>query len=56
MDLSLPTMLHLSIMILPSNHSFTSMHSSKALRFNGMNYAKWRHGMKVHLMSLNPGI
>jgi hypothetical protein len=21
-----------------------------------MNYAKWRHGMKVHLMSLNPGI
>jgi hypothetical protein len=41
---------------LPSNHSFTSMHVSKPPRFNGMNYAKWRHGMKVHLMSLNPSV
>jgi hypothetical protein len=38
---------------LPSNHSFTSMHSGKVPHFDGTNYAKWRHGMKVHLMSLN---
>jgi hypothetical protein len=38
---------------LPSNDSFTSMHISKAPRIDEMNYAKWRHGMKVHLMSLN---
>jgi hypothetical protein len=41
---------------LPSNHSFTSVHSGKVHCFDGMNYAKWRHGMKVHLMSLNPSI
>jgi hypothetical protein len=39
---------------LPYNHSFTSVHCGKAPYFDGMNYAKWHHGMKVHLMSLNP--
>jgi hypothetical protein len=38
---------------MPSNHSFTSVHVGKPPRFDGMNYAKWRHAMKVHLMSLN---
>jgi hypothetical protein len=38
---------------LPSNHSFTSVHSSMVPHFDGMNYAKWHHGMKVHLISLN---
>jgi hypothetical protein len=38
---------------LPSNHTFTSVHSGKAPCFDGMHYSKWRHGMKVHLMSLN---
>jgi hypothetical protein len=41
---------------LPSNHSFTSMHSKKAPRFDRMHYSTWHHGMKVHLMSLNPSI
>jgi hypothetical protein len=41
---------------LSSNLSFTSVHSSKAPHFDGMNYVKWRHGMKVHLMSLNPRV
>jgi hypothetical protein len=41
---------------LPSNHSFTSVHSGKAHRFDGMNYAKRHHGTKVHLMSLNPSV
>jgi hypothetical protein len=41
---------------LPSNHSFTSVHISKPPRFDGMNYAKWCHATKVHLMSLNPSI
>jgi hypothetical protein len=41
---------------LPYNHSFTSVHSGKAPCFDGMNYAKWLHGMKVHLMSLNPSV
>jgi hypothetical protein len=35
---------------LPSNHSFTSVHSEKVPHFNGMNYSKWFHGMVVHLM------
>jgi hypothetical protein len=41
---------------LPSNHTFTSVHSGKALCFNGTNYSKWCHGMKVHPMSLNSSI
>jgi hypothetical protein len=41
---------------LPSNHTFTSVHSGKAPRFDGMHYSKWHHGMKVHLMSLNLSI
>jgi hypothetical protein len=41
---------------LPSNHTFTSVHSEKAPHFDGTNYSKWRHGMKMHLMSLNPSI
>jgi hypothetical protein len=41
---------------LPSNHTFTSVHSGKAPHFDGMNYSKWHHGMKVHLMSLNMSI
>jgi hypothetical protein len=41
---------------LPSNHTFTSVHSKKAPHFDWMNYSKWRHGMKVHLMSLNLSI
>jgi hypothetical protein len=41
---------------LPSSHSFTSMHVGKLPRFDGTNYAKWSHSMKVHLMSLNPSI
>jgi hypothetical protein len=38
---------------LPSNHAFTFVHSGKAPHFNGMNYSKWHHGMKVHIISLN---
>jgi hypothetical protein len=38
---------------LPSNHAFTFVHFGKAPHFNGMNYSKWRHGMKVHIISLN---
>jgi hypothetical protein len=41
---------------LPSNHTFTSVHLGKAPHFDGMNYSKWHHGMKVHLMSLNMSI
>jgi hypothetical protein len=41
---------------LPSNHTFTSVHSGKVLSFDGTHYSKWHHGMKVHLMSLNPSI
>jgi hypothetical protein len=41
---------------LPSNHSFTSVHSGKAPCFDGMNYSMWHHGMKLHLMSLNPSV
>jgi hypothetical protein len=41
---------------LPSNHSFTSVHSRKAPCFNGTNYSKWHHGMKVHLMSVYPSV
>jgi hypothetical protein len=41
---------------LPSNHTFTFVHSRKVPHFNGMNCSKWHHGMKVHLMSLNPSI
>jgi hypothetical protein len=38
---------------LPSNHTFTSVHSGKVPHFDGMHYSKWHHGMKVHLLSLN---
>jgi hypothetical protein len=38
---------------LPSNHTFTIVHSGKVLHFDGMNYSKWHHGMKVHQMLLN---
>jgi hypothetical protein len=41
---------------LPSNHTFTSVHSGKVPHFDGTSYSKWRHGMKVHLMSLNLSI
>jgi hypothetical protein len=41
---------------LPTNHAFTSMHVGKPPRFDGMNYAKWLHMMKVHLMLLNLSI
>jgi hypothetical protein len=41
---------------LPSNHTFTSVHSGKVPCFDGTHYSKWRHGMKVHLMSLNPSV
>jgi hypothetical protein len=41
---------------LPSNHSFTSVLVSKPHHFDGMNYIKWCHAMKVHLMSLNLNI
>jgi hypothetical protein len=41
---------------LPSNHFFTSVHIGKPPCFDGVNYAKWCHGMKVHLMSLNPSV
>jgi hypothetical protein len=41
---------------LPSNHAFTYVHVGKPPRFDGMNYAKWCHAMKVHLMSLNLSI
>jgi hypothetical protein len=41
---------------LPSNHTLTSVHSRKVPRFDGRHYSKWRNGMKVHLMSLNPSI
>jgi hypothetical protein len=36
-----------------SNHTFTSEHCRKAPHVDGMNYSKWHHGMKVHLISLN---
>jgi hypothetical protein len=36
---------------LPSNHTFTSVHSKNVPRFNGMHYSKWNHEIKVHLMS-----
>jgi hypothetical protein len=38
---------------LPSNHTFTSVHSEKPPCFDGMNYSKWRHRIKVHLMFFN---
>jgi hypothetical protein len=41
---------------LSSSHAFTSMHIGKLPHFDGMNYAKWRHTVKVLLMSLNPSI
>jgi hypothetical protein len=41
---------------LPSSHTLISVHSRKAPHFDGMNYSKWHHGMKVHLMLLNPSI
>jgi hypothetical protein len=41
---------------LPSNHSFTSVLIGKPHHFDGMNYIKWCHAMKVHLMSLNLNI
>jgi hypothetical protein len=42
--------------ILPSNHSFTSMHIDKPPHFDGTIYAKWHHAMKVHLIFLNLSI
>jgi hypothetical protein len=41
---------------LPSSHSFTSLRVGKPPHFDGMNYAKWCHAMKVHRMSFNPSI
>jgi hypothetical protein len=41
---------------LSSNHAFTFMHVDKPPHFDGTNYDKWRHAMKVHLMSLNLSI
>jgi hypothetical protein len=32
------------------------VHIGKLPHFDGMNYAKWHHVMKVHLMSLNPTV
>jgi hypothetical protein len=39
---------------LPPNHSFTTVHTGKPPIFDGVNYAKWSHAMKMHLISLNP--
>jgi hypothetical protein len=41
---------------LPPNHSFTTVHTSKPPIFDGVNYAKWSHAMKMHLISLNPNV
>jgi hypothetical protein len=41
---------------LPSNHSFTYMHVGKLSHFDGMNYIKWHHAMKVHLILLYSSI
>jgi hypothetical protein len=38
---------------LPSNHTFTFVHSRKMPHFDVMSYSMWHHGMMVHLMSLN---
>jgi hypothetical protein len=43
--------------ILPSNSTcFMSLPIGKPPRFNGTNYTQWRHNMKMHLVSFNPGI
>jgi hypothetical protein len=41
---------------LPPNHSFTTVHTGKPPIFDGVNYAKWSHAMKMHLISLNPNV
>jgi hypothetical protein len=41
---------------LPPNHSFTTVHMGKPPIFDGVNYAKWSHAMKMHLISLNPNV
>jgi hypothetical protein len=38
---------------LPYSNAFTSVPIGKALRFDGMDYTKWRYSMKMHLISLN---
>jgi hypothetical protein len=41
---------------LPPNQSFTTVHTSKPPIFDGVNYAKWSHAMKMHLISPNPNV
>jgi hypothetical protein len=42
---------------LPSNNvGFVSMPICKPPHFDGMNYTKWSHNMKMHLISLNPSV
>jgi hypothetical protein len=41
---------------LPPNHSFTTVHMGKPPIFDGVNYAKWSHAMKMYLISLNPNV
>jgi hypothetical protein len=38
---------------LPPSSAFTSVPVGKALRFNGIDYTKWRYLRKMHLISLN---
>jgi hypothetical protein len=38
---------------LPYSNAFTSVPIGKALRFDGMDYTKWRYSMNMHLISLN---
>jgi hypothetical protein len=38
---------------LPPSSAFTSVPISKAPRFDGTDYTKWRYSMKMHLISLN---
>jgi hypothetical protein len=41
--------------LLPSN-AFTLIRVGKAPHFDGMGYTKWRYSLKMHLISLNPGV
>lgn len=41
---------------LSNSTNFMSCPVGKAPYFNGTHYAKWRHNMKMHLISLNPSI
>lgn len=41
---------------LSTSTSYVSIYSGKAPCFNGIDYAAWKHKMKMHLKSINPSI